>query len=120
MRSVKINKFNLLNIVNENKLKHIDNYNESVEDYKILALKIAKDNLSLAKSGEIDKITKIKVLPPAPVSHEKDYDKALRMLDLSVDTEIEIEEDIFNQLVLDEWGWKTQFISHSTLYKTML
>jgi hypothetical protein len=41
------------------------------------------------------------------------------MLELSVEKEIEVEEDVFNQLVLDEWHWKNQFIASASLYKTL-
>ena len=47
------------------------------------------------------------------------YTRAIRMLELSVEDVIEIEEHIFNQLVLDEWGWKQQFTAMSALYKSV-
>ncbi len=51
MRSVKINKAELLKIVRENKEKHIKEYAESVEDFKAGVLKLTTANLKLAKSG---------------------------------------------------------------------
>ena len=119
MRDVKIDKAELLNIVRANKEKHIKEFNESVEDYKAAALKVAEDNLALAQSGEVDKIAKIKGMPQKPVSYEDSYTRAIRMLELSVDSIIEIEEHIFNQLVLDEWTWKQNFVASGALYKTM-
>lgn len=119
MRSVKLNKKDLLKIVLNNKEKHVKDYNESVEDYKAAALKVADEHVLLAKSGELNKIAKIKAMPAAPVSYEKEYDRAIRMLELSVEKEIEIEEDVFNQLVLDEWSWKHQFVASASLYKTI-
>lgn len=119
MRSVKLNKKDLLKIVIENKGKHVAAYNESVEDYKTAAVKLASEHVELAKTGELNKIARIKAMPAAPVSYEKEYDRAIRMLELSVEKEIEVEEDVFNQLVLDEWHWKNQFIASASLYKTM-
>ena len=119
MRSVKINKKELLLIVRENKQKHVKEYNESVEDYKSAAVKVAAEHVELAKTGELSKIAKIKAMPSAPVSYEKEYDRAIRMLELSVEKEIEVEEDVFNQLVLDEWAWKHQFVASASLYKTL-
>lgn len=118
MRSVKINKNELLTIVRENKEKHIKDFNESVEDFKKAALKIAEENLVLAQTGDVDKIAKIKRLPEKPTSYEDSYSRAIRMLELSVEDVIELEETIFNQLVLDEWHWKTSFVASSALYKT--
>jgi hypothetical protein len=119
MRSVKIDKKKLLAIVRENKQKHILEYNESVKDFKELAIRIATTNLEIANTGELDKISRIKTIPQSPTSHEKEYERAIRMLELSVEKEIEVEEDIFNQLVLDEWAWKHQFVASASLYKSM-
>ena len=119
MRSVKINKKELLVIVRANKEKHVKEYNESVVDYKAAAIKVASEHVELAKTGELAKIARIKAMPAAPVSYEKEYDRAIRMLELSVEKEIEIEDDVFNQLVLDEWAWKHQFVASASLYKTL-
>lgn len=119
MRSVKVEKKKLLSIVRENREKHIKEYDESVADYKAAAVKVAAEHVELAKTGELSKIAKIKAMPSAPVNYEKEYDRAIRMLELSVEKEIEVEEDIFNQLVLDEWAWKHQFVASASLYKTL-
>jgi len=39
------------------------------------------------------------------------------MLELSVEDVIEIDDTTFNQLVLDDWNWKDNFISSNSLYK---
>ena len=119
MRSVKVEKTELLGIVRENKKKHVKEFDESVKDYKKAALKIAKEHVELAKSGELDQIAKIRAMPQKPSSYEKDYDRATRMLELSVEDTIELEETIFNQLVLDEWTWKNAFATSAALYKTL-
>lgn len=119
MHSVKVNRFELLNIVRENKEKHIREYNESVEDFKAVAVKIATSNLELANTGDLAKISRIKSTPQPPVSHEKEYERAIRMLELSVEEVIEVEQDVFNQLVLDEWSWKNAFVASASLYKSM-
>jgi hypothetical protein len=58
-------------------------------------------------------------MPPAPVNYADNYSRAIRMLELSVEDTIDVEEHIFNQLVLDEWGWKQQFVAQSAMYKTL-
>lgn len=119
MHSINMKRLELLEIVKKNKENHIKEFNEAIEDYKLLALKIAKENMSLAKTDDMSKIRKIKSLPNEPVSYEDGYTKAARMLELSVDDVIEVDEAIFNQLVLDEWYWKQAFTAHSALYKSM-
>lgn len=117
MKEVKLNKNELLKIVRENREKHITEFDEAVKDYKILVLKISTDNLKFAKTGELEKFKKIKALPAAPVSYQNSYDRAIRMLELSIDDEIVLDDTIFNQLVLDDWAWKQSFTASSMLYK---
>jgi hypothetical protein len=117
MKDIKINKAKLLDIVRNNKTKHVAEFKESVEDYKTLVLKIARDNLAIAQTGDRTQFGKIKSMPSAPTSYEDSYTRGIRMLELSEDEVIEIEEHTFNQLVLDEWQWKSSFTATTTAYK---
>lgn len=118
MESVKLNKKELLKIVLENKKKHVEEFKEAVKDFKGAAVKITQENLRLAKTGNLEKIKEIKSIPSLPVSHENDYSRAIRMLELSVEETIQLEQQIFNQLVLDEWQWKNQFSVANAMYKS--
>ena len=117
MNAIKMKRLELLDIVRANKEKHIAEFIEAVADYKVLVLRIAKANLSLAKSEDLEEFKKIKPVPSAPVSYEDSYRRAIRMLELSVEDIIEVEEDVFNQLVLDEWSWKRGFTAATMSYK---
>lgn len=118
MHSVKINRNELLSIVRANKEKHIKEFNEAVEDYKKAVNKVAEENFALAKTGDLNEIAKIKFVPNKPVSYESSYVRAIRMLELSVDTEIELELHDFDQLVQDEWQWKQAFTTSNSTYKS--
>ena len=118
MRNIKMLKTELLNIVRDNKKKHVQEYEEAIQDYKTGVLKVAEENLKRAKTGDLDSFKKIEAQPPAPLSYEKEYGRAIRQLELSIDTEIVIEEDIFNQLVLDEWDWKSHFSATNSFLKS--
>jgi hypothetical protein len=107
----------LLDIVKSNKEKHIKDFNEAVVDYKALVVKVTTANNKLAKTGDLVEIRKIKAVPAEPNSYENNYAKAIRMLELSVEDIIDIEEDVFNQLVLDEWDWKHRFTVSNASYK---
>lgn len=117
MHGIKMKRLELLGIVSANLQTHISEFNESVEDYKKLVLQIASANMKLAKSASLDEFKKIKSLPSLPVSYEDSYKRAIRMLELSVEDIIDIEEDVFNQLVLDEWQWKRAFTVSNATYK---
>lgn len=118
MRSVKIEKLELVKVLKTNLTKHIKEFKEAEKDYKKVVIQVASDNLKLARTGNLDKVDKQMRNPPRPESHEDDYRRALRMLELSMDTAIELEDDIFNQLVLDEWHWKQSFEHSNFLYKS--
>jgi hypothetical protein len=117
MNAIKMNRLELLEIVRANKLTHIAEYNEAVEDYKTVVLDIATANVKVAKTAKLEEFKKIKRTPDAPVSYELSYARAIRMLELSVEEIIEVEEDVFNQLVLDEWHWKRSFTMSNSTYK---
>lgn len=119
MKNTKIEKHELLEIVRANLAKHLLDHAEAVSDYKVGALKLATTNLALATSGELEEIAKITGMPTKPVSYEAEYNRAIRKLELSVDNVIEVDELTFNQLVLDEWNWKAQFLVGNAFYKTL-
>ncbi len=118
MNAIRMEREALLKIVRENKTKHIAAFEEAIVDFKQLVLQIASANIKLAETGNLENFKKIKSLPSAPTSYEDSYHRAIRMLELSIDEVIEIEEDIFNQLVLDEWNWKRGFTASTMLYKS--
>ena len=127
MKSVKVNKNELLGVVRANKEKHVAEYNEAMEDYKEIVIKIAEKNVKIAqknrlkaKAGNISGFDRLESLPTQPVSYETEYNRAIRMLEMSVEVEMEIESAVFNQLALDEWGWKNSFNINATTYKTLL
>jgi len=114
MHSVKINRNELLGIVRQNKEKHIKEFNEAVEDFKKAVIKVSEENIALVNEGKIE----LKSIPIKPVSYESSYTRAIRMLELSVDTEIELELHDFDQLVQDEWQWKQTFSTMNSTYKS--
>lgn len=118
MNNVKMDRLELLKIVKENAVKHVADYDEAVADYKVAVVKVAKANLKIANTGDLEKFN-FQRMPAAPVNYADNYSRAIRMLELSVESIIDVEEHIFNQLVLDEWSWKQGFVAQSALYKSI-
>jgi hypothetical protein len=52
----------------------------------------------------------------APKHHLDEYDRALAMLQMSVNAEVTLQEHEFQQLVMDEWGWKREFQAITSSY----
>lgn len=120
MKAIKMSKDELLSIVKINKDKHIAEYLESVEDYKNLVVQISQANLKTSKTADLEQFKKLKSYPTAPQTYEDSYKRAIRMLELSVEDSVHIDEDVFNQLVLDEWTWKRRFSESNALYKSSM
>ena len=116
MESVKMNRLKLLEIVKENKEKHIKEYADAVEEYKACVLELCKKNLNVAKKGDLAELSRLAPMPMKPTSYEHEYFKAIRMMELSVEDELVVQEEIFNQLVLDEWYWKSSFTATKMSY----
>lgn len=121
MKITKIEKVALLNIVRENLVRHLVDYAEAVSDFKIAVIKISHENLAVATSEDEKDcdIKNIKPMPVIPANYTAEYNRAIRKLELSVDTVIDVDELTFNQLVLDEWNWKSQFLLSNAFYKTL-
>lgn len=118
MKPVRVFKNELLETVKKNRDKHVAEYDEAIEGYKTSVARIAKSNNKLAKSRDLKKIEMIKPYPARPVSYQDCYDRAIAMLTMSVDEHVELTEDVFNQLVLDNWDWKRTFDSTNAIYKS--
>ena len=118
MNAIKMKRLELLDIVRANKDTHIAAYKEAVVDYKQLVIKVAAQNVDIAATNTLAKT--FAHWPDTPISYEDSYKRAIRMLELSIEDVIEVEEDVFNQLVLDEWSWKRSFVGSTVSYKTGL
>lgn len=53
---------------------------------------------------------------PLQQSYEEEYDRAIQMVEMTTDEVIELTEQQFDQLVLDNWGWKHEMVSNTMRY----
>ena len=79
-------------------------------DYAVEALQAA---LLEAKTG---RGIKLHFDLPVPHDHSAEYDRAIKMVEMSVDENLELTEPEFAQLVMDDWGWKQQFTASNSRY----
>ncbi len=114
MRVVKISCGRLLEIMVVNLKKHKEEYHESEIGYRKEVIKQLDKALSDAKTGK-DIKTYFNI--NKPLNHIKDYKRVIKMLELSVDNQIELSSDEFESFVMDEWAWKVEFNLSNTIYK---
>lgn len=113
MNSVTVNKVELIETLKENRSKHREIFESAQRGYRDLVIWHLDNNLKDARDG---KEIRTRVNLQAPIDQTSDYDRVIRMLEMSVDTEIELSEHDFAQYVLDDWSWKNQFITVNTSY----
>ncbi len=115
LSNVLVSKEDLLSTLKENRAKHIEEYNEAVAEYKVAFKKLVKKLVKASKSEDISKYVD-NIDLDAPFSAEKDYDRAIQMVDMSVENEIKLDATQFDCLVLDNWDWKHSFLSNKMAY----
>lgn len=110
MDTVIVNKSHLLTIIAENRAKHELMYQEALEGFKEATLQLLEDELQKF----MDHPDTIKIIQKKPTHHLKEYDRAIRMLEMHNADEIEISQYDFGKYVEDDWEWKqTWAISNS-------
>lgn len=123
MDKVTVSRDELLSVLQQNREQHLKEYQEAVEGHKIEAAerleevkaKIAEQEQALAAGkviGAVGHWVNLKV----PESHERDYNRAIKMVEMSVHSQIELDEERFTELVMDEWGWKSNFTASNENY----
>ena len=115
MRTVKVNKAELAKILEGNRAKHKDEYKDAFEGYVKTAIEKLEENLAKFKDGEI---TKLRWNEQPPTSNVKDYDRVIQMLEMSVDAEIELTSEEFQNFVQDDWHWKESWRLSNSKYMT--
>ena len=113
MQSVKVLKTKLIGILIENRAKHREMFEKAVEGYKTAAVSWLENMLEEVKKGEQPYLT---FRQPVPFDATKEYDLRIKMLEMSLDTEITLDEQEFNQFVCDNWAWAQQSFAANSCY----
>ncbi len=106
----------LIGIVVENRSKHIQDYNVAMDRFYVAANSALYDRLAQITREEIKDL---RFDLPVPESHVDDYDRVVRMLEMTRDAGQEtvvLNEGEQESYVMDNWGWKRTFIETSTFY----
>jgi len=115
MDTVRVHKDELLDTLEKNRVQHVSDFKEAMVEYRKAALVELTAMLKQVRS-KTEKITRM-IKAPEPVSYESSYQTAIRMLQMSVDEEIELSEQEFKQYVEDSWTWQASFASNTLMYK---
>jgi NOL1/NOP2/fmu family ribosome biogenesis protein len=117
MQSVKVYTVTLLNVLKENREKHLKDYNSASKIFIQDAIAKLQEMLKTAKT-EKRIIHSLGLVEPK--SYVDSYDTAIKMLEMSVEEVIELTQQEFTQYVEDNWNWKSQFVSTTAFYNSKL
>lgn len=100
MRSYKRDQ--ILEILKKNRDAHQEMYETALQGYQKALIEKLTSKLSAAEEG---KDVSHEIDLEKPRSYKKEYDRAIRMFELQVDSEVSLSDQEFAQLVMDEWAW---------------
>lgn len=115
MNTVRVSRDELLDALRANRERHIEDYTDAVSEYRKAAIAEINEMLKTAKvkTGKI----KRNITTPEPQSFEDSYNTAIKMLEMSVDDDIELTMGEFQQYVEDNWSWRNVFAGSTMVYK---
>ena len=113
MNTIFIDKAKLLVKLKENRERHREKFLKAQEGYRAEVIEQLDKALKDTREGR--KIcTHFRL--EAPQDQTPDYDRAIEMLDWSLDDKIELTSDDFRQYVRDEWHWKRDWGVSNAMY----
>ncbi len=115
MDAVRIDRVKLLKVLKANRLIHKETVDEAFTNYRELVIVELDKMIDEAKSGKTIRRA-IELIEPMDMTAT--YDTAIMMLEMSVDTNIELDEHEFKQYVEDKWHWSGQFDFANAVYTT--
>lgn len=115
LHTVRVETIALIGMIRDNMAAHKAEYEQAIagfwDEFHDLVSKAADETREDAR-----KLAEKAVYLKRPESHVDDYERALAMLEASLDDELEITSDQFNCYWLDQWRWKEDFSSTAALY----
>ena len=113
MRTIKVDKKELLSHLRANRTAHIVAFDEAMVGYRKELVTCLGQMLKKAKNQE-DVDHRVNIVRPTDFTEF--YDNAITMLEWTVDEFIELDMNEFNQYIQDEWSWKQNFNLTNSLY----
>jgi len=113
MQEVKIKRLELLEAVKRNRDTHRETFLKAVKGFRAKVILELDIMLKEAVAGDSFRTS---VHLPAPTDHTLDYDRVVRMLEMSCEDIIEISAHEFDMYVMDNWNWKLNESTITSMY----
>jgi hypothetical protein len=99
-----------------NREEHQQIVKEARVGYVAKAKEAIRQRLAELESG---KLAALQFGLAMPTDYTKDYDAAIRMLELHQAETVELDDSMVRCLVLNEWGWMDAFLGSNVSYSRM-
>ena len=116
MKTIVVNKAQLLGILKENRVKNQKLYDESLVGYKTKTEEELQTALNRVSAGETLEFKDFEFALDAPFNPVPHYDRVIGMLELDVTETVELTISDYQKYVEDDWEWKTSFLASNSKY----
>ena len=99
MQNLTFDKKELILTVKKNHTKHVSTFEKALDQYQKRMIKFLKSKLSEAEKEIRGFQVNVNLYPP--VDYSSDYNKIIKMLEMSEEEQIELTEKEFDQYVMD-------------------
>lgn len=113
MHKVKVYRNELLEVLQKNRDAHRDIFERALIGYRKAVIEVLEKRLDEARSN---KKVGTYINLREPIDQTSDYNKAIRMMEMSVDDKIELTETEFSNYVLDDWSWSAKVSDTNMAY----
>jgi len=116
MEVVSVKKEELLSTLRKNREEHREIFLEALGGYHKAALKALQERVNEAKENKRISLHFVLVQPK---DQTKQYDRVIKMLEMSVDSVVKLTEQEFANYVMDDWSWMDQFLTSNSGYSAL-
>jgi hypothetical protein len=113
---IQIERTTLLDTVRANREKHREIFLKAQQGYQKQIVQLLEERLQRARDG---KQVQLWINLTEPMDQTNDYDRIIRMLEMTETHQIELSEGDFSQYVMDDWQWKKQFLATNSSYMSI-
>lgn len=111
--NVRVSRDEVLAALRTNRADHEETYREAVEGYRRKSEEVLVQKLEALRAGKrVDMSFNLR----EPQHQLKTFDRIIRMLEMSVDEELELTETQFSSYVMNEWDWMHGFAAGNAMY----
>lgn len=115
MKQVKVKKEELLDRLLVNRANHKAKVDDAIVGYKKLVREKLEEMLADANKNKVVALYELASIR-MPMDMTEEYDKAIAMLEMSVEDEIIITSQEFSNFVQDNWDWSHTFHTTNSAY----